>query len=103
MVGLEELCSRGHDLNRLITEYPISLVKGLIEASQWNTKVEMLISAQGISAGVSNALDGAFSKGKGKVLQKFQKNIFKKINRSKNVEDAAKKMLGAFGIPSKGK
>ena len=99
MVGLEGLCARGHDLHRLIDEYPISVVRSLIEASQWNKKVDLFTYAQATTMAVSHALDCAFSKGKGKVLDKFQKALFKKTERSKNTKDAQNKLLGAFGLP----
>ena len=101
MVGLEELCSRGHDLYKLITQYPISTVKSLIEASQWNKRVDVLLQSQAITVGVSNSLDAAFGKGKGKVLDKFEKSLFKQFSRSKDSKDAKKKILGAFGLPSR--
>lgn len=101
MVGLEQLCSRGHDLYRLTTEYPISTVKSLIEASQWNKRVDVLLQAQGVTVAVSNSLDAAFGKGKGKVLDKFEKSLFKQFQRSKDSKDARKKILGAFGLPDR--
>lgn len=101
LVGLEELCARGHDLNRLITEYPISIVRGLIEAVQWNKRVDLYLHAQAVSVAVSSSLDSAFSKGKGKILDKYYKSLFKRPQRSKNADDAANKILGAFGIPSR--
>lgn len=102
MVTVEELCSRGHDLNKLITEYPISLVRSLIEASQWNKRMDLLLQAQAITIGVSNSLDGAFGKGKGKILEKFEKALFKGFDRSKNIDEAANKILGIFNVPDIG-
>jgi len=101
MTGLEELCSRGHDLNKLVYSYPISVVKALIEAVQWNKRIDILLHAQAVAVGVSNSLDSAFGKGKGKILDKFQKSLFKASKRSKNSEDAANKILGAFGLPNR--
>lgn len=99
MVGLEELCARGHDLHRLVTEYPISVVRGLVEAVHWNKRMDLYLHAQGVTIAVSSALDSAFSKGKGKILDKYYKSLFKMSARSKGTDDAADKMLGAFGIP----
>lgn len=101
MVGIEELCSRGHDLNKLITEYPISIVRSLIESSQWNKRVDLFLQAQAITVGVSNSLDAAFGKGRGKILDKFEKALFKDTKKSKNVDEAANKILGVFGVPGR--
>lgn len=102
MVGLEILCSRGHDLTRLITEYPISVVKSLIDAAQWNQRVDLFLQAQAVMIGVSSSLDSAFGKGRGKILEKFHKTLFKEVKKSKNVDDAANKILGAFNLPGRG-
>lgn len=57
-----------------------------------------MLSTQGHAIAVSHALDAAFSKGKGKILQKFQESLFKEKSVSKDSVDAGKQMMGAFNF-----
>lgn len=99
MAAIEDLCSRGHNLQVLLFQYPITTVKALCQAADWNKKVAVYLQAQATTIAVSNSLDSAFGKGKSKILDKFYKSLFRQ--RSKNTDDAAKKILGAFNLPSK--
>lgn len=99
MCVLEELSSRGHDLHRLINEYPISTVRALASATAWNKKVEMYLHAQSTTAAVMHSLDNAFNKGKGKVLPKFHDALLKPKKKSKDIDHAQDMLSNVFGGP----
>jgi hypothetical protein len=69
------LVSRGHDLQALLHDYPIDLVLNLHRATMENRKEELKGRVLGLSVAVMNALDAAFNKGQGKILESWLKAL----------------------------
>jgi hypothetical protein len=72
---LQELASQGHDLRHLVDGYPASLVKGLLAASRLQRRHRLAEQVMALSVAVTGALDLAFNQGKGKVLERWVKEV----------------------------
>ena len=72
---IDFLRKRGHDYHDILDVYPLELVLQLVEAGYKNDKLEkthfQVQTAISMTVAVSQALDLAFNKGKGKVLEKY--------------------------------
>jgi hypothetical protein len=64
---------RGHSLENLLHEYPIDLVLNLHRAALKNRQLELEGRVLGLSVAVMNALDAAFTGGKGRILETWLK------------------------------
>jgi hypothetical protein len=69
------LASQGHDLYRLIDGYPALMVKGLLSASQVRRRHLLAEQAVALTVAVTGALDLAFNQGKGKVMERWLKEM----------------------------
>ncbi len=67
-----------------------------MEAARHNQREEQMLSVQGLAVAVMHSLDGAFNKGKAKLLKKYQEAMFPKRDRSTGPGDAATKLLNFF-------
>lgn len=97
--------ARGHSLDTLLNVYPISTLKSLIQAATRNRRDEIAIETQGTATAVLHGFDCGFNKGKGKILSKFMKQLFKadKKETTKNIEDVENKLFGLFAPGTKRK
>jgi hypothetical protein len=62
-------------LNDLLDGYPVDLVKNLYRAARENRRRILVEATLGLSVAVCNALDLAFSGGKGRVLETWLKSM----------------------------
>jgi len=69
------LASQGHDLYQLIDGYPALMVKGLMAASQVRSRHRSMEQGVALTVAVTGALDLAFNRGKGKVLERWLKEV----------------------------
>jgi hypothetical protein len=69
------LASQGHDLYRLIDGYPALMVKGLVAASQVRSRHRLMEQGVSMTVAVTGALDLALNQGKGKVLERWLKEV----------------------------
>ena len=67
-----------------------------MEAARHNQREEQMMSVQGLAVAVMHSLDGAFNKGKAKLLKKYQEAMFPKRDKSSGLGDAATKLLNFF-------
>ena len=68
-----------------------------MEAARHNQREGQMLSVQGVAVGVMHSLDGAFNKGKAKLLKKYQEALFpKRRDKSTGLGDAAQKLLNFF-------
>jgi hypothetical protein len=74
-VALQELVSQGHDLRQLVDGYPATVVKGLLAASRLHRRHRLAEQTLALSVAVTGALDLALNQGKGKVLEKWVKEV----------------------------
>jgi hypothetical protein len=80
---------RGHRLETLLNDYPISTLTAMMKAASHNRREEIAIETQGVATAVLHGLDCGFNKGKGKVLTKFMKALLKKPADPKKSKDMA--------------
>ncbi len=59
----------------MLHDYPIDLVLNLHRAALENRKEELKGSVLGLSVAVMNAMDAAFNKGQGKILENWLKAL----------------------------
>jgi hypothetical protein len=69
------LASQGHDLYRLIDGYPALMVKGLVAAAQVRSRHRLMEQGVSMTVAVTGGLDLAFNQGKGKVLERWLKEM----------------------------
>jgi hypothetical protein len=73
--ALQELVSRGHDFHQVVDGYPASVVRGLLAASRLQRRYRLAEQAMALSVAVTGALDLAFNQGKGKVLERWTREV----------------------------
>jgi hypothetical protein len=95
---MEFMVARGHCLDTLLNVYPISTLRAMIAAAGHNRREEIAIETQGEATAILHGLDCGFNKGKGKLLQKFMKQLFKKDKRekTKDIQDVEDKLFNFF-------
>ena len=71
------MTSQGYDLETLIDGYPATVVKGLLAASRILRRRQLTEETMSMVVAVTGALDLAFNQGKGKVLEKWMKEMEK--------------------------
>lgn len=59
----------------MVDGYPASVVKGLLAASRLQRRYRLAEQAMALSVAVTGALDLAFNQGKGKVLERWTKEV----------------------------
>ena len=69
------MASQGHDLYQLIDGFPALMVKGLVAASQIRSRHRLVEQGVSLTMAVTGALDLAFNQGKGKVLERWLKEV----------------------------
>lgn len=69
------MASQGHDLYQLIDGYPALMVKGLVAASQVRSRHRLMEQGVSMTVAVTGGLDLAFNQGKGKVLERWLKEM----------------------------
>ena len=69
------MASQGHDLYQLIDGYPALMVKGLVAASQIRSRHRLMEQGVALTMAVTGALDLALNQGKGKVLERWLKEM----------------------------
>jgi hypothetical protein len=69
------LTSQGYDLETLIDGYPATVVKGLLAASRILRRRQLTEETMSMVVAVTGALDLAFNQGKGKVLEKWMREM----------------------------
>jgi hypothetical protein len=72
---LEELVSRGHKLQDLLTGYPVEALQNFYRATQENRRRALMDTTAAQVVAVSHALDLLFSGGKGKILDGFMQTL----------------------------
>lgn len=91
------MVSRGHSLHDLTHTYPISTLRCLMKAAQYNKKEALASYTQGVSAAVLNGLDAGWNKGKGQIMKKFLNNLFKEEKKKNSKpEDFEKDLFAIF-------
>ena len=90
------MVSRGHSLHDLLDVYPISTLKAMMGGAGNNHREQVAIDTQGTATAVLHGLDCGFNKGKGKILDKFMKSLFKKQGKTKDMADVEKQLFGLF-------
>ena len=88
---------RGHRLETLLNDYPISTLRDMIKGAAHNHREEVAITTQGTATAVLHGLDCGFNKGKGKVLQKFMKALLKTETKSKDMGDVENTLFSLLG------
>jgi hypothetical protein len=91
------MVARGHCLETLLNEYPISTLRDMMKAAAHNHRENMAVHTQGTSTAVLHGMDCGFNKGKGKILQKFMKALFKQETKSKDMGDVEKSLFSLLG------
>lgn len=71
----------GHSLADLIDGYPATVVKGLALAARANRKQMLTETVIAMSVAVTGALDLALNQGKGRVLEKWVKDVLRDPER----------------------
>jgi hypothetical protein len=69
------LASQGYDLETLIDGYPATVVKGLLAASRILRRRQLTEGTMSMVVAVTGALDLAFNQGKGKVLERWMREM----------------------------
>jgi hypothetical protein len=69
----------------------------MIQGATHNRREQIAIDTQGTATAVLHGLDCGFNKGKGKLLQKFMKQLFKKTEKSKGMADVEQKLFSLLG------
>lgn len=90
---------RGHRLDTLLNDYPISTLNAMMAAAGHNRREEIAIETQGVAAAVLHGIDCGFNKGKGKVLSKFMNSLLKrpgKSSQTKDIDDVEDTLLNFF-------
>jgi len=67
--------SQGHDFHQVVDGYPASVVRGLLAASRLQGRYRLAEQAMALSVAVTGALDLAFNQGKGKVLERWTREV----------------------------
>lgn len=90
--------ARGHKLDTLLNEYPISTLRSMIQGAAHNRREEIAIETQGTATAFLHGIDCAFNKGKGKLLTKFMKQLFKqeKKEKTQDLGDVENQLFGLF-------
>lgn len=99
------MASQGHDLYQLIDGYPALMVKGLVAASQVRSRHRLMEQGVALTVAVTGSLDLALNQGKGKVLERWIKEMSGEEN-GKPAEEKPKLSDRAFsfftGMPRQG-
>ena len=90
------MVARGHSLEILLNDYPISTLRSMIHGAWHNRREEVAIEIQGMATAVLHGLDCGFNKGKGKILSKFMKQLLKTQAKSKDMADVESKLFSLF-------
>ena len=98
---LELLASRGHDLAKLMGEYPISAIQALSKSASINRAYDTLNMSNIIAVGAVHAIEAGFSGKTPQALKKFQRGIQNAIKRleskGQGVQSDAEALFSGFG------
>jgi len=86
------MVARGHKLYDLLCVYPISTLNDLTKAARENDRDTHVAFTNGVLAAVMHSLDGAFNKGKGKIMKKYMDRMYP-TRKSKDMDDATNKLM----------
>lgn len=98
---LEMLSSRGHDLSKLMNEYPISSVRALAKCASINKAYDTINMSNIIAVGAVHAIEAGFSGKTPQALRKFQRSLQNGIkrlqSRGQGKQADAETLLSGFG------
>lgn len=97
---VETLVSRGHSLQAVLSEYPISTVTALSKAAQINRIYDMMAAANGAAVGAIHAIEAGFSGKQPRALRSHIDNLQRQIKSIKSSgqgsQEDAKALLAGF-------